>query len=86
MSETNIPQLSDQGDELVRQIKPQLAGHDPRIQGMVLFELAAIYLAGHHPALREQMLSLHLNGIRSYIPVAEAEIFPNGKPEGWEAQ
>ena len=47
--------------ELVDKVKPLLAGHDPSIQGAVCGELASIWLAGHTPDLRDELLELHLS-------------------------
>jgi hypothetical protein len=79
-----MPKIPEQ-IELVDKIKPFLTGHDPSIQGAALAELLALWLAGHHPDLRHEMLDLHIDTVRELVPVAEAEIFGNGpRPEGWE--
>lgn len=56
---------------LQAQIEPLLKGHDPRVQGAVLSDLVAIWIAGHAPALREQMIQLHLATVRDLVPNAE---------------
>jgi hypothetical protein len=62
-------------------IKPFLAGRDPGVQGAVLADLLSIWIAGFHPALREEMLALHIKGVVSLIEVSEREIFgPDGHP------
>jgi hypothetical protein len=67
-------------EPLVERIKPILAGNPGQIQGAVLADLLAIFLAGHAPPLREQILAIHLETVRRLIPVNEAMIFPNGQP------
>ncbi len=70
--------------KMVAQIKPILAGQGPEAQGATLAELVAIFLAGHHPSLRGDLLAMHIAYVTKLLPISEAEIFPNGKPEGWE--
>jgi hypothetical protein len=65
---------------IVDAIRPLLAGKDPAIQGAVLADLLAIFLAGHHPELREDILELHIDAVRELIPVNEAALFPGGDP------
>jgi hypothetical protein len=63
-------------DAIVRKIIPLLAGQHPTVQGGVLADLMAIYLAGHQgegaEALREELLALHVATVRQLIPVNEA--------------
>ena len=80
---------SDQAHEveaIVEAIRPMLAGKTPEVQGAVLADLLAIFLAGHHPELREQLLTMHIEGVRKLIAPNEAAIFAQrgGKPPGWE--
>jgi hypothetical protein len=61
----------------VERIRPILAGQPPEIQGAVLADLLAIWLAGHHvagderatQALRAEMLAAHLQGVAELVPV-----------------
>jgi hypothetical protein len=62
--------------ELVDAIKPILAGEKPCIQGAVLADLVAMWLAGHVAndpkeslAIRETMLEAHTNAVRGLIQV-----------------
>jgi hypothetical protein len=64
-------------------IKPLLAGRGPDLAGAALADLVSIWLAGHHPAVREDVLQNWLATVRKLVPVSEAEIFPNGTPPGW---
>jgi hypothetical protein len=52
----------------------------------VLADLVSLFIAGHHPAFREELLALHIETVRQLIPASEKEIFPDGKPEGWDKQ
>jgi hypothetical protein len=67
---------------LVDRIKPLLAGRGPEIQGAVLADLLATWLAGHikvgdpeeTDAMRGELLAMHIDGVRSLIPINAAEI------------
>ena len=53
---------------LVEQIGALLARRHEAIQGAVLADLLAIWLAGHFPAeIREVLLEAHLNTVRALI-------------------
>ena len=79
-----------QVEALVEQIRPILAGKPSVIQGGVLADLLATWLAGHmimdKPrqtfTLREQLLAAHLKVVRLLIPVNENQIM--GRPKGPE--
>jgi hypothetical protein len=66
---------------IAERIKPLLAGHPPGVQGAVLAELLALWLAGHHVAgdreatreMRAVILAAHLQGMEPLIAV-NAEI------------
>jgi hypothetical protein len=61
--------------ERAAQIRPLLAGLGPDIQGGILADLVAMWLAGHQPAdYREAELSLWLETVRALIPVNERMI------------
>ena len=78
-----MPGIGEQ-EAIVAGIKPLLAGHHPAIQGGALAELLALWLAGHHPDTRDDLLGLHIDAVRELVPFAEREIFGDGpRPEGW---
>lgn len=81
--ETNVV---SKAEYIVSRIKPLLAGLGPEVQGMVIADLLATYLVGHHPALREEQLAMLVDCARALVAPNEAEIFSDGKPEGWERQ
>lgn len=58
--------------EIVKQIEPLLAGAGPDIQGAVLADLLATWLAGHPAEMREDMLQLHLEAMQPLIELAVA--------------
>ena len=72
--------------ELVNKIKKHLRGKGPELQGAALCDLLAMFLAGHHPSLRDDVLEIHLNTVRALVPVNEAALFEHygGRPEGWD--
>ena len=61
---------------IVEQIRPLLAGLGCEIQGAVLADLLAMWLAGHigeHEAeLREELLACHIACVRALIPFNES--------------
>jgi hypothetical protein len=62
---------------VVEQIKPLLAGRPPEMQGAILADLLAIWLAGHHVEgdedatrkLRAEMLAMHCTEVRQLTMV-----------------
>jgi hypothetical protein len=65
--------LAGVSQRIVEQVKPLLAGHDPAVQGAALADLLSLWLAGHHPDLRERMLTMLIEGVRALIPFNENE-------------
>ena len=67
-------------EPIVAAISPLLAGHPSPIQGAVLADLLATWLAGHiilgdpagTDALRERLLAFHLVAVRELIPINAA--------------
>jgi len=75
----------ESAQDVVARVKPLFAGRHAQAQGAALAELTALFLAGHHPALREEIKRLHFEYVEKLIPVMENEIFPNGVPDEWKA-
>jgi hypothetical protein len=75
-------------DALVDRIKPLLRGQGPELQGAALCDLVAMFFAGHHPALRHEMIGHWIKTMCDLIPINEAALFVHygGKPPGWEKQ
>jgi hypothetical protein len=74
-------------DELVDRIRLLLRGQGPDLQGAALADLVAMFFAGHHPAMREEMIGHWTDAMRGLIPINEALQFEHvGKPEGWDRQ
>jgi hypothetical protein len=72
-----VDALADEVTRLVAQIRPLLAGRPPRVQGVVLAELLAIWLAGHiDPTNREmtarrraELLAQHRDNVEELVPI-----------------
>lgn len=70
-------------EAVTKAIKPLLAGRGAEVQGAVLADLLAYWLAGHAPQLRESMLELHIEAVKAYTPINEDELFGSlGHPAG----
>ena len=61
-------------DAIVDRIKPILAGESPGVQGAVVADLAAIWIAGHRDesraegdAMREELLEMHCRHVRELL-------------------
>ena len=62
---------------LVKDISRILAGNGSEIQGAVLADLVAIWLASHlssDESLREELLNIHVATVRNLIPANESII------------
>jgi hypothetical protein len=62
-------------ERIVAKIRPLLAGNSPEIVGAVLMDLAATWLAGHHPKLRKLSLEIWLATLPRIVDANEKEIF-----------
>lgn len=82
-----MPDLPDprKVDRLVKRIMPLLAGKGPEIQGGALADLVAIFIAGHHPGLRDEVLQMHIDLVRQLVPVNLGMMKDQGRiPPEWE--
>lgn len=61
--------------QLVDKIKPILRGHDPSVQGCALCELLSLWLAGHAPDLRDEVLRIHLEQLNELVKLNEKLLF-----------
>jgi hypothetical protein len=58
--------------EIAQQIRPLLAGQAREVQGAVLAELLAMWIAGHHrcgDAVMAQVLEQHYRVVRDLVPI-----------------
>jgi hypothetical protein len=65
---------------VIEEIKPLLRGWGPEVQGAVLAELAALWIAGHRPDFRQQVFDVWTATVQSLVPIAERELFGD---KGW---
>jgi hypothetical protein len=78
----NSPMKWTDVDSIVQSIRPLLAGHGPLLQGYVLGDLVAIWLAGHEALgdpvatekLRADLLAMHCDLVRCLVPINAKEI------------
>lgn len=66
--------LVDQADAAGAVIRPLLAGLGPVVQSMVLAELTALWIAGHDPAVRDDVTAAHRKMVDDLVPLAHARI------------
>jgi hypothetical protein len=69
--------LAQRADELVQRIGPIMHGEGPEVQGAVLIELLAIYLAGYVgpniTEIREQQIAIMLAAVRELVSLYDAK-------------
>lgn len=65
----NPDNLEKEAQRITEQIRPLLGGHPPTLQGMIIAELMAIWLAGHDPALRPALRKLQDETIDEMLPL-----------------
>jgi hypothetical protein len=75
---------------LSRRLRPLLAGAETGQQSAALADLLSVWLVGHPPQMRDELLARHVELVRELAPINEAEIFagqghPAGRSEGGHA-
>jgi hypothetical protein len=63
---------------LVKSIRPMLAGKGSEVQGAALCDLCAIWLAGHHPDQRNEVLANFLKALVRLTVINESIMFGDG--------
>ena len=71
----NASDLATRAMEIARTMHRLLHGHPPEIQGAVLADLLATWLAGHPPVMREAVLQAHIEQMRPLIEINEDIMF-----------
>ena len=56
-------------------IRPLLYGRPREVQGAILADLLAMWLAGHPSQLRESVLMMHIQAMRPMIAIQERYLF-----------
>lgn len=83
----NHEDQADESLELAKSIHPLLAGHDRRVQGAAIADVLALYLAGHHPSMHDEILKDVVYCARSLIEPNIDMLKENGVyPDEWKAQ
>jgi hypothetical protein len=73
-------QQMDEAYDLVNRIRPLLSGRHPSVQGAVLADLVARWLAGHDANIREASLEKWLSMARDLVKLVIAEAEPPSGP------
>jgi hypothetical protein len=60
-------ELLPKSEKILAEIKPLLANHGALLQGAVIAELAAIWIGGHAPEIREEMNKIFFETVESMI-------------------
>lgn len=67
--------MAQESDALVTGMMPMLAGRHPALQGAVLADLVAMWLAGHRPAeIQDDVLADWLETVKKLVPLNAAMI------------
>ena len=61
-----------ESEAIVARIRPMLAGIGPALQGSVIADLTAMWLAGHAPELREQVAKLNAGLVADLVALYDA--------------
>lgn len=80
----NIGNFIAESDGLVDEISPLLHGHTPEVLGSAIAELLAIFIAGHHPEIRDVTFNTLIDLAKSLVPVHIERLVEEGMaPEDW---
>lgn len=68
--------------KIVERVRPILANKDPNLIGATLCELVSMFIAGHSPFAREELLRMHMEFVQQLIPINEHHLFGDaGHPD-----
>lgn len=84
----DIDEAARLSDEIVDMVRPLLAGHPPQVQGIVVVELLAIWVAGHDRGVREASLKLQLDALPELVALWDERCrdqSPRGPSRGRES-
>lgn len=84
MDRATADKLATAAEELADRLRPFFAGQDPGVQGAVITQLLAIFVAGHHPAIRYEQLDLVIDATRRMVPLEIEVMIEAGRcPPDW---
>jgi len=66
----------------VRRLAPELHGLGPEVQGAILADLVSMWMAGHAPHVREEVLATWLVTMRLLVEPNEKIVFGEGGHPG----
>jgi hypothetical protein len=78
--------LATEALRLSETIRPMLAGIAHEIQGAALADLVSVFIAGHHPDLREKAIKLWSEAMIALIPESEQQMLEKLGFDPWEDQ
>jgi hypothetical protein len=78
MSESERAAAEAKGDELLDRIRPLLGGHHPAVQGYVVADLVAMWIAGHHVDVRDEIRAKQFDFIRE-LEALHAKVLWRGR-------
>jgi hypothetical protein len=82
MSDDQVARLVD---KMTGRMKDMLAGFPPEVQGAMLADLTAIWLAGHAPQIRRHVYQMHADMIWPLVEANEKIMFGSeGHPGKWK--
>jgi hypothetical protein len=62
-------------ERLSHDIGRLLYGKGPDMQGAVLADLCSMWVAGHAPVVRDELMEMHFKAIRELVPESEKQMF-----------
>lgn len=78
--DVDVAKVVAEAEKLSEKIKPMLYGKGHMVQGVVLADLVSVWLAGHRPDVRTDVLAQLTVMAAEFVPLAEMKIFG---PKGW---
>jgi len=64
MTDPTYAEIRKEADAAIELIRPLIARRDPMVQGLIVAELSAIWLAGNDDLIRDTVFDLHIKTMR----------------------
>lgn len=72
---------------LSKQLYELLAHEPPGVQGAAIGDLVSLYIAGHHPAVRDEVFASFIEMVKKLIPESVTQIIESrGGSDPWQKQ
>jgi hypothetical protein len=78
--------LVTRSQALAKRISELLAGQGPDVQGAALADLVAMFFAGHHPDIRDEVMRTWISFMQKLIEPNDHILMPGGWPKGGTVQ